>query len=172
VRIFNSVWFRKPLSTGEVHFKKFLHPLDPVREWNRVYGRRGFLQYQFVVPLESVDFLRIVLAEMKGIKAPSFISVLKKFEGPKGPYLSFPSQGWTLAIDIPIGVKGLDEVLNTLDSQLAEIGGRVYLAKDSRISKVNFRKMYPGYAQWLMVKMNMDPENYWQSDQGRRLGLC
>ena len=172
VRIFNFLWFRKPLSNGVVHFKKFLHPLDPVLEWNRIYGKKGFLQYQFVVPYDSIHFLSQVLSEMKRISAPSFISVLKKFEGFDQPYLSFPREGWTLAIDIPAGVSGLEESLSSLDQELARIGGRVYLAKDSRLSEVNFKKMYPSYSQWLEVKKSLDPENYWQSDQGRRLGLC
>jgi decaprenylphospho-beta-D-ribofuranose 2-oxidase len=155
-----------------VHFNKFLHPLDPVLEWNRIYGKKGFLQYQFVVPYNSIHFLNRVLFEMKRINAPSFISVLKKFEGFDQPYLSFPRKGWTLAIDIPAGVAGLAESLSSLDQELVQIGGRVYLAKDSRLSEVNFKKMYPSYSQWLQVKKSLDPENYWQSDQGRRLGLC
>ena len=172
VRIFNFLWFRKPLSKGVVHFRKFLHPLDPVLEWNRIYGKKGFLQYQFVIPYDSIHFLSQVLSELKRISAPSFLSVLKKFEGFDQPYLSFPREGWTLALDIPTGVSGLEESLSSLDQELTRIGGRVYLAKDSRLSEVNFKKMYPNYLQWLEVKKSLDPENYWQSDQGRRLGLC
>jgi decaprenylphospho-beta-D-ribofuranose 2-oxidase len=172
VRLFNEFWYRKPVAKGYVHASKFLHPLDPIQKWNRIYGKRGFLQYQFVVPLGAEHFIEEVLNELKAIRAPSFLSVLKKFEGLKGPFLSFPMPGWTLAIDMPIGIKGLTETLTRLDSKVIALGGRVYLAKDSRVSREDFQKMYPEYAAWLKIKNRMDPENYWQSDQGRRLGLC
>ena len=172
VRMFNELWFRKPLTNGLVHASKFLHPLDPVQKWNRIYGSKGFLQYQFVVPLDSTEFITDVLIEMRKIKAPSFISVLKKFEGAEVGYLSFPKPGWTLAIDVPIGVRGLSDSLDRLDKRVAELGGRIYLAKDSRLSIENFQQMYPRHSAWQIIKSKMDPENYWQSDQGRRLGLC
>jgi decaprenylphospho-beta-D-ribofuranose 2-oxidase len=172
VRAFNSLWYHKPATKGIVHSTKFLHPLDPIQKWNRIYGRRGFLQYQFVVPLNAVSFVSDVLFEMGKLKAASFVSVLKKFDGPEGAYLSFPKPGWTLAIDVPVGTTGLHEALSYLDKQVIALGGKIYLAKDSRLSAENFRNMFPEYSKWLDVKRALDPNNYWQSDQGRRLGLC
>ena len=172
IRVFNAIWFHKPIATEIVSYMKFLHPLDSLRNWNRVYGKRGFLQYQFVVPFEHVEFLFAVLKEFRKIGAASFLTVLKKFESDDDPYLSFPIPGWTLAVDIKVGIQGLEKLLQRLDEQIILLGGRVYLVKDSRISELHFKKMYPMYTEFLKVKTLNDPNNYWQSDQGRRLGLC
>ena len=172
VRAFNELWFRKPLTNGRTSIESFMHPLDQIREWNRIYGNRGFLQYQFVVPDGNEDFLEQVLATMKGVGAASFLGVLKRFgEGSLG-HLSFPKPGWTLALDIPTQLPGLERALNNLDSQLAARDGRIYLIKDARLNPEFVPVMYPRLEEWRSIRNNMDPVGMWQSDQSRRLKLC
>lgn len=172
VRLFNEFWYRKPLNSGIKHFQGFLHPLDSIQNWNRIYGKFGLLQYQFQIPENNEDFLFKVMEKFKSIKATSFLVVLKKFGSSNRGMLSFPKAGWTLAIDLPANLIGLENCLAELDDELAQLGGRIYLSKDHRLSKENFQKMYPHYEKFKQLKRDVDPESYWNSDQGRRLGLC
>jgi decaprenylphospho-beta-D-ribofuranose 2-oxidase len=172
VRAFNEMWFRKPLTKGISSIDSFMHPLDRIHNWNRIYGRRGFLQYQFVVPEGNEDFLAHVLATMKDLGAASFLGVLKRFgEGSPAP-LSFPKPGWTLALDIPAQLNNLEQTLNSLDSQLCAREGRIYLVKDARLKPEFVPIMYPRLEEWRAIRNNMDPGGMWQSDQSRRLKLC
>lgn len=172
VRAFNEMWFRKPLAKGISSIDSFMHPLDRIQNWNRIYGRRGFLQYQFVVPEGNEDFLAHVLATMKDLGAVSFLGVLKRFgEGSPAP-LSFPKPGWTLALDIPPQLGNLEQALNSLDSQLCARDGRIYLVKDARLKPEFVPLMYPRLEEWRTIRNNMDPRGMWQSDQSRRLKLC
>jgi decaprenylphospho-beta-D-ribofuranose 2-oxidase len=141
-------------------------------KWNRVYGRNGFIQYQVQIPLGKEEYFDFVLGEMRRFKLSSTLGVVKKFGNFKTEYLSFPSEGWTLSLDIPASREGLDSFLEILDKRLCEVGGKIYLTKDARISAENFCQMYPGSKSWSEIKFGIDPTNYWQSDQGRRLGLC
>ena len=175
VGLFNEFWFRKaPLhQQGKLHtIGGFFHPLDGVDAWNRLYGKRGFLQYQFVVPDESGEAVRRVIEKISSIRLASFLAVLKRFgPGDPGP-LSFPMPGWTLALDLPVGHHQLDRILDTLDEEIIAAGGRIYLAKDSRVSPAAFRSMYPRSAEWQAVRDRVDPDGVLRSDLGRRLGLC
>ena len=172
VAIFNFVWFYKPLKRGVQHLRPFLHPLDPLRNWNLVYGKKGFVQYQFLIPFGQESFFEILLQEMRRIGGVSFLGVLKSFGQSESRYLSFANSGWTLAVDVAATNKKLMHTLDNLDMELIRRGGRVYLTKDSRLSKENFKKMYPQYKEWLEVKNKFDQDNFWQSEQGKRLGLC
>jgi decaprenylphospho-beta-D-ribofuranose 2-oxidase len=172
VGAFNEMWFRKPLTNGISSIESFMHPLDRIQNWNRVYGNQGFLQYQFVVPEGNEDFLGHVLSTMKNLGAASFLGVLKKFgEGSRG-HLSFPKPGWTLALDIPSHIDNLEQTLNSLDSQLCGRDGRIYLIKDARLRPEFVPIMYPKLEEWRSIRNNMDPRGMWQSDQSRRLKLC
>lgn len=172
VRIFNEFWYRKPIKNGIIHFQKFLHPLDSIQNWNYVYGKKGLIQYQIQVPENNEKFLFQVMEKFKSINAASFLVVLKKFGSENQGLLSFPRAGWTLAIDLPSNLEGLEDCLAELDAELVALGGRIYLTKDQRLSRENFQKMYPQFQEWIRIKNIVDPDNYWQSDQGRRLGLC
>ncbi len=174
IRAFNEMWFRKAprRRVDEVQsIAAFFHPLDGLRAWNRLYGPRGFLQYQFVLPFGEETRLRRIVERLSAGGAPSFLAILKRF-GPASPgYLSFPQPGWTLALDIPANVSGLAGLLDELDRTVLDGGGRIYLAKDSRVAADSLPRMYPRLAEWQAIQQHLDPTARFQSDLSRRLHL-
>ena len=174
VRLFNALWFYKAKFTKKkklVSFDSFFYPLDGVRNWNYIYGNGGFVQYQFSVPDDASNLVKFVLDKLSEQKIPSFLSVLKRFGENRNGLISFPSKGWTLAVDIPTGVIGLGELLDELDAKLVGAGGRIYLAKDSRMNPNLIESMYPLLNEFRKVKNEIDPDNLFQSNLSRRLGL-
>lgn len=174
IRAFNELWFRKaPVERrDEVQsIPTFFHPLDMVRGWNRIYGPAGFLQWQFVIPFDATNTLTAIVEELSRSGCTSFLAVLKSFgEGNAAP-LSFPAGGWTLALDIPTGVTGLGPLLDRLDDLVVGVGGRIYLAKDSRVRPELLPLMYPRLDEWKSVRERVDPNRRLMSDLARRLGL-
>ena len=174
VGAFNALWYHKAPCERRGQLQKissFFHPLDGLPEWNRIYGARGFLQYQFVVPQQEHAALRRIVETISRHRCPAFLAVLKRF-GPADPgWLSFPMPGWTLALDIPTALPGLDRLLDTLDEHVLGAGGRVYLAKDSRLRPQTLEAMYPRLDDFRQLRARIDPHRRFTSDLARRLDL-
>ena len=174
IRAFNEMWFRKAprRRRGELQsITKFWYPLDLASGWNRAYGRQGFLQWQFVLPFGAEQVLREIVEALSSQDAASFLTVLKYFgEADPGP-LSFPGPGWTLAVDVPTRSPGLGELLDRLDRRVADEGGRLYFAKDSRMRPELVPTMYPRLDEWRAVRDRLDPDRQLTSDLARRLRL-
>ncbi len=172
-RAFNELWFRKAprLRRDEIqNITSFFHPLDVVGEWNRVYGPAGFCQYQFVVPFGQEQLFRRCTETIAASGHVSCLNVLKRFgEGNRSP-LSFPMAGWTLAVDLPVR-PGLDRLFATLDDMVLDAGGRLYLAKDSRLGRDTLAAMYPRLEEFRAIRKAVDPGNVFRSDLARRLDL-
>ncbi|HEY3261527.1 MAG TPA: FAD-binding oxidoreductase [Pseudonocardiaceae bacterium] len=172
-RAFNELWYRRAPTErrGEVqNITTFFHPLDMVGRWNRLYGPRGFLQYQFVVPFGAQDSFRRCVRAIAGSGQVSCLNVLKRFGDGNPAPLSFPIPGWTLAVDIPVG-RGVAELCARLDELVLAAGGRVYLAKDSRVDAETLARMYPRIDEWRKVRAAADPQGVFTSDLARRLAL-
>jgi len=173
VRAFNELWYRKAPRRRRGHLQTigaFFHPLDMVRDWNRMYGSRGCVQWQCVVPLDRGDVIEAAVQRFSSTHLSSFLAVLKLMGPGDGAHLSFPQEGWTLALDIPVGA-GLETILDDLDEQVVEAGGRLYLAKDSRMRPELLPLMYPRLGEWQEIRRRVDPDGRFQSDMSRRLGL-
>ena len=174
VRFANEVWYRRAprLRGGELQtIGQFFHPLDGIRNWNRVYGPGGFRQYQYVVPFDAQDAVRQSFELVSSHPAPSFVTVLKRFGAADPGLLSFPAPGWTLALDFPARTPGLGPVLDELDRLVLRHGGRVYLAKDSRVPAAVLAEMYPRLPEFRKLRAELDPAGVLASDLSRRLGL-
>ncbi len=175
ISVFNSRYFKReggrrhPFLSG---YDSYFYPLDRIAHWNRLYGKRGFVQYQCVIPdATAFEGVKHLLEALSSSRRPSFLAVLKRL-GPQGRgLLSFPMAGYTLALDLPIRDSGLFVLLNKLDEIVLQHGGRVYLAKDARLSSQKFREMYPLYAEWLKIKHEFDPQNRFSSSLSRRLKI-
>lgn len=175
VKAFNEAWYRRAPRRrhGEIQgITQFFHPLDLVDDWNRIYGPGGFVQWQCAVPLDAVEDLRRMIEQIATSGRTSFLAVLKRC-GPGSPgHLSFPIEGWTLALDIPVDHGDeLGRLLDELDEQVVAAGGRDYLAKDSRMRPELLTAMYPRLDDWRSIVDDNDPDRRLRSDLDRRLGL-
>lgn len=171
IKILNKIIFNiQNKDKGVCHYESFFYPLDMIDEWNKGYGKRGFIQYQFVIPVENgrKNIVKILSAITESGCKP-FLNVLKKM-GKGQNYLSFPMEGYTFAIDFPV-TKKLREFTKIMDHMVLDAGGRIYLCKDAFVDEAIFKQMYPSHHDWLNVKMKYDPENKFSSDISRRLGL-
>jgi decaprenylphospho-beta-D-ribofuranose 2-oxidase len=174
VAVANEVWYRKAprQRRGELQtIGTFFHPLDGIRNWNRVYGPGGFRQYQYVVPAGQEAAVRRSFELIGRARAPSFVTVLKRFGEASPGLLSFPMAGWTLALDFPARTPGLSRLLARLDQLVLTAGGRVYLAKDSRVPADVLAQMYPRLPEFRELRAGLDPAGILASDLSRRLAL-
>jgi decaprenylphospho-beta-D-ribofuranose 2-oxidase len=168
--LFNELYYRRARpGTGRLQtIDAFFYPLDALRDWNRLYGRRGLVQYQFAVPFGAEPTLLDLHERLAG--AHPALTVVKRF-GPEAGPLSFPLPGWTVAVDLPGAAPGLAGILGACDERVAEAGGRVYLAKDARLRPELLEAMYPRLGDWREVQARLDPEGRMQGDLARRLQL-
>jgi FAD/FMN-containing dehydrogenases len=173
LRAFSELWYRKApkRQRGSVqNITTFYQVLDLFGDWNRVYGSRGFLQYQFVVPFGAEATLRRVVEKIAASPYASGLNVLKRFGDGNAAPLSFPLPGWTITVDFPV-TPGLHRFCSELDDLVLHAGGRLYLAKESRASGETIRRGYPRFDEWRKVRDAVDPNGVFTSDMARRLEL-
>ena len=172
VRAFNEAYYRgHPSGYSREDVETYFYPLDSVQHWNRIYGRRGFVQYQPVFPeADGAAGVRAVIERLSAERCSSFLAVLKHMGGHEVGPLGFSMKGLTLAVDLP-RVPGIEGLLEELDRLVLDHGGRVYLAKDGSMSAETFKQMYPRLDEFKQVKCRLDPDGKLSSDQSRRLGI-
>ncbi|NNE86706.1 MAG: FAD-binding oxidoreductase [Silicimonas sp.] len=173
VKAFNAAYWRRVPTAGRTVVKPiddFFFPLDKIHDWNRLYGKRGFHQFQCVVPIDAADALRTMLEQIaiSGLASP--LAVLKRLGPGRGGYMSFPMEGYTLAVDFP-NTSGVEKVVDRLEEKTAEAGGRIYLAKDALSGPQAVRQMYPEHNAWLKAVKKADPDQAYLTDLVRRLKL-
>jgi len=175
VGAFNAIYYRQeggkqaPFLSG---YDSFFYPLDAISDWNRLYGKQGFVQYQCVIPDQTAfEGIKTLLTVLSSSRRASFLAVLKRFGAQGSGMLSFPMAGYTLALDLPVRDAALFTMLEKLDQIVIQHGGRVYLAKDARLSAASFQAMYPRYRAWRQIKNGIDPTNRFSSSLSRRLKI-
>jgi decaprenylphospho-beta-D-ribofuranose 2-oxidase len=173
VKAFNALYYRRHRDRREiVPYAGFFYPLDSVLNWNRIYGRRGFVQYQAAFPPSTSRRALVSLLEtISAARQASFLAVLKSFGPGNQGLLSFPIAGHTLALDLPNAGAALIALLERLDAIVLDHGGRVYLAKDPRLGRAAFDRMYPRADEFRRVRATLDPQGRFDSSMARRLGL-
>lgn len=172
VRAFNFLFYGKNLKkeiNNVVSYEPFFYPLDAILHWNRGYGKKGFVQYQFVLPLESKQGLIEILKKISDQGLGSFLAVLKVF-GKQDDLISFPKEGYTLALDFPVR-KGLFEFLDQLDEIVLKYGGRLYLSKDARMKPEIFWRGYPTAQKFHDIVKKYNPKYKINSIQAIRLNI-
>jgi FAD/FMN-containing dehydrogenase len=172
VKIFNALYYGKNIkkeTNNVVSYEPFFYPLDAILHWNRGYGKKGFVQYQFVLPLEAKDGLVAILKEISDAGMGSFLAVLKIF-GEQDSLISFPKEGYTLALDFPVR-NGLLEFLDRLDEIVLKYGGRLYMSKDARMKPSVLEAGYPRLEQFKSIVRKYNGNNKFCSEQSERLLL-
>lgn len=172
VKAFNWLYYAKNTKKqidNVVSYEPFFYPLDAFLHWNRGYGKAGFVQYQFVLPLEKKDGLVAILKRISDKGWGSFLAVLKVF-GNQDSLISFPMEGYTLALDFPVR-KGLFEFLDELDALVLQYNGRIYLSKDARMNKDVFWTSYPNVHRFSDILKHYNGEGQFKSLLSDRLLL-
>lgn len=174
VKVFNWLYYRKVkarVSQQTVDIDTFFYPLDSIGHWNRIYGKNGFTQYQFILPKEySYDGLEAILQTITASGKGSFLAVLKLYGKANDNYLSFPIEGYSLALDFKIE-KGVFELLDQLDEIVQKYNGRIYLTKDVRVGKAVFEKGYPQIEAFRQFRKVNGMDKKFQSLQSIRVGI-
>jgi FAD/FMN-containing dehydrogenase len=173
VKAFNTAYYAVHRTAPQrlISFEKFFYPLDAINHWNRMYGKRGFVQYQIALPQESGRAgLRKILDRLARSGRASFLAVVKRFGDAGKGLLSFPMRGYTLALDIPVA-RGLVPFLHELDRMTLDYGGRIYLAKDAVLRAEDFAAMYPKLESFRALQRKLDPRRLLSSSLARRLRI-
>ena len=173
VRRFNAAYWRRVPAKGRTVIKpidNFFFPLDKIHDWNRLYGKAGFHQFQCVVPLEAADTLKSMLDSVATSGLASPLAVLKRMGEGRAGYMSFPMEGFTLAVDFRASDTARD-IIADLEKRAVDAGGRIYFAKDSLSTPEAARAMYPEHKQWLKAVTTADPDRAYETDLTRRLKL-
>ncbi|MBI3447104.1 MAG: FAD-binding oxidoreductase, partial [Magnetospirillum sp.] len=172
VAAFNHAYYHRIPEGGRRRLadsRSFLYPLDAISGWNRLYGKRGFHQFQCVIPEAAApQAMRLLLETIAAARAASFLAVLKTLGEEGAGFLSFPMRGWSLALDFPAR-SGVVDLLARLEAITIDHGGRIYLAKDSVMAPASLDRMYPRLERLRRVLAQIDPHGHWQSDMARRL---
>lgn len=174
VKAFNFLYYNrifKNKTQSKISFDNFFFPLDSINNWNRIYGKNGFTQYQFILPLDtSFEGMRKILTTISDSGKGSFLAVLKLYGKENENYLSFPIEGYSLALDFKIE-KGLFELLDQLDNIVVEYGGRIYLSKDVRVKKEIFEQGYDKLETFKSIRSKYNLTESVNSKQSLRLGI-
>ena len=174
IRAFNALYYhrvRARHSSRRLHYEAFFYPLDSLKDWNRLYGKGGFTQYQFVIPKAAgLAGISAILRRIAGSGRGSFLAVLKLLGPENANYLSFPMEGYTLALDFKLQ-PGLFELFEELDAMVFDHGGRIYLAKDCRLNAAGFRRGYPRWEAFQAVRERYGAHGKFGSLQSERIGL-
>jgi FAD/FMN-containing dehydrogenases len=170
VKAFNMLYYAKNYKkemNGVIPYEPFFYPLDAIHHWNRGYGKQGFVQYQFVLPIDRKEGLAAIMHRISDKGWGSFLAVLKVF-GKQDDLISFPMEGYTLALDFPVR-KGLFPFLDELDALVLEYGGKLYLSKDARMQQEVFWKSYPNAERFANIINTYNPVSKFRSVQSDRL---
>lgn len=174
IQSFNNLMYHKvcdKVSHQQVHYEPYFYPLDSIHHWNRLYGKRGFLQYQFVIPKRAgLEGMTKIMQRISASKKGSFLAVLKELGKQNRNLLSFPMEGYTLALDFK-WEPDLLQLLDELDQIVLEYGGRIYLTKDARMSEATFKQSYPRWEKFMEIRQKYGAPSHFNSLQSKRLGL-
>ena len=174
MRAFNAVYWAKAShkKTQTIPLMKYFYPLDVIGGWNKLYGKAGFVQYQFVLPkTDNILNMRTILTEIAQSGAGSFLAVLKQFGPSNQNLLSFPMEGYTLTLDFKL-TSSVIALLHRLDSMLIGMDGRVYLSKDAVMEEVTFKTTYTKWQEFESVREKYGAIGKFASAQSKRLGLA
>lgn len=174
MKTFNNVYWAKAKNNKiqTLPLMPYFYPLDAIRGWNKFYGKAGFLQYQFVLPkTDGVANMKKILTQIKKSGQGAFLAVLKQFGGANDNLLSFPIEGYTLALDFKI-VSSTIPLLHKLDKIIVDMGGRVYLTKDAVMQEDSFKATYPKWQKFESVRKKYGAIGKFASTQSKRLGLA
>ena len=166
MKTFNKLYYhrvRRKRSNAKEYFDGYFYPLDTIKQWNFIYGRRGFLQYQFVIPVEAYETLKFILQDIVEAGSGSFLAVLKEFGGIESEgLLSFSRPGVSLALDFPNDGEKTHTLLKKLDQKVAEVGGAIYPAKDARMAPQMFRTSYPNLDEFVKFVDERFSSSFWR----------
>ena len=174
VKRFNQLYYalkNRQQQTQIIPYHQFFYPLDKITNWNRLYGRKGFIHYQCVIPDQTtLPAFQLILQHLTQQDHRPYLTVIKRFGNKHSRYLSFPLPGYTLAMDLP-NSQHLGGILNEIDAIVLQHQGRINLVKDSRLPAKQLALMYPELAEWNKIKNHHDPARRFHSDLSERLGL-